>query len=117
MKNRSAKSKGKRLERFVKDAILSAFSELTEEDVRITVGCESGADVKLSGRAKSVFRYAIEAKNRETFGSLYKYYEQAKGHGIEEPLLVIKMNFKQPLAIISFEHFMNLIKEVNENAN
>lgn len=113
MKPRSAKAKGKVLERFIRDTILEAFSELTDDDVRITVGSEGGADIKLSRRARTIFRYCVEAKNRETFTTLFKFYEQASRHGTDTPLLIVKMNRKEPLAIISFKHFMELITKRN----
>lgn len=68
----------------------------------------TGADVTLSEAAAKLFPYEIEAKNQEIFGTLYKFYEQAKGHGTLEPLLIIKMNNQKPLAIVSLDHFMDI---------
>lgn len=71
----------------------------------------TGADILLSEAAVKLFPYEIEAKNQEVFKTLYGFYEQAKGHGKLEPLLVIKMNGKEPLAIISLDHFLSLFRK------
>ena len=70
----------------------------------------SGRDVQLSESALRTFHYAIECKSRASF-ALYKDYEQAKGHGDEEALLIIRANHRPPLAIVSLDHFMELCKK------
>lgn len=67
-----------------------------------------GVDVQLSEKARRLFPYSVECKNRQTFGTLYEYFETAAGHDSLEPLLVVKMNHKQPLVVITLEHFMHL---------
>ena len=42
-----AKAKGKRVERLIRDIIKEACS-LDDQDIRITIGAENGADLKLS---------------------------------------------------------------------
>ena len=70
---------------------------------------ENGADVKLlTQTARKLFSYSVETKNRQEFLQIYKYFEQAKGHTNQTPLLVIKMNRKKPLCIIDMEHFFEL---------
>ncbi len=68
----------------------------------------TGADVTLSEAASKLFPYEIEAKNQEIFTTIYKFYDQAKSHGTLEPLLIIKMNKRKPLAVVDLEHFINL---------
>lgn len=114
MKTRSAKNKGKRLEKWLRERLLELFPELSEDDLRITVGSETGADLKLSKKAKEVLPYKFECKNRETFKTLYGFYEQACEHeGTEEPIVIIKMNHKEPLVILDAEYFLNLVRNNN----
>lgn len=105
---RSAKNKGRRLQKIIVDLILNKIPTLTSRDVTSTPMGVNGADVTLSEAAASLFPYEIEAKNQEIFGTIYKFYDQAKSHGDLEPLLVIKMNKRKPLAIVDLEHFLNL---------
>jgi hypothetical protein len=83
----------------------------------------SGTDVQLSAAALSRFPYDVECKNRAAF-AIYSDFEQSSGRAGSQsssssvpsvPLLVIKANHKQPLAVVSLEHFMQLLKELNES--
>lgn len=107
MRVRSAKAKGKRLERWVRDMILRYRPSLTQDDVRVTVGAETGADIKLSTKGRYYFPYAVECKNRETFGTIYKFLEQAATNAVEgqKPILFIKMNNKEPLVVLDAIEF------------
>jgi hypothetical protein len=113
MKIRSAKAKGKRLEKWVLDQILKWFPSLTSDDVRITIGSETGADIKISERRRNDCPYSIECKSRETFKTLYGYYEQAAANILsnEKPVVVIKMNNKKPLALIDAEFLFEVLGE------
>lgn len=116
MKTRSAKAKGKSLERLIANKILDKFPELVYgTDVRITIGQEHGEDVKLSRKASTLVPLKIEAKSRATM-AIYTYYEQAKGHPGEhlEPCVIIKMNRKQPLIVINLDYFLDMLKKNNE---
>jgi hypothetical protein len=64
----SAKSKGRRLQQYVRDSILTLFQEeLTPADVSSNpMGC-AGCDVVLSTRARELFPYAVECKNCESW--------------------------------------------------
>jgi hypothetical protein len=70
----------------------------------------SGRDVTLSESGLHVFPYAVECKSRHSI-AIFKDYEQAGSHCEEGelPLLVIKQNHSEPLAVVSLEHFMELI--------
>lgn len=68
---------------------------------------ESGDDIKLSSSGFRLFPYAVECKSLKAI-AVYRFYEQRvpkEGH----TLVVIKENKKKPLAIVDFEHFMELI--------
>ena len=106
---RSRKAKGRRLQNWVRDSLRGLFLTLTDDDVRVAIMGETGADVKLSANAKKLFPYDIECKNTERTKTIYNYYEQAIDHtNGGEPLVIIKMNRQKPLAIVDAEHFMEM---------
>ena len=108
MRTQSAKAKGRKLQQWIAGQIRERF-KLSERDVVSTSMGASGVDVKLSEKAFKAFPYAIECKARETFKTLYEYYEQQSGEP-GEPLLVLKMNRKKPLIVVDAEHFMELAR-------
>jgi hypothetical protein len=110
MKTSSAKQKGRKLQQFVRDRIRALFS-LPDEDV---VSCSMGAqgiDVQLSQRARSLAPYAIECKNYARI-AIYRWWEQAVANATAElsPILVVKENRSEPLVIMSWTTFEELIK-------
>lgn len=109
MKTSSRKQKGHALEKIIRERLIEAFN-LDEGDVRIPISGESGADIKLTPRAKRWVPFQFEAKNHEKFLTIYNYYQQAVNHrdGLV-PCLVIKMNRRQPLAILDLDHLLTLI--------
>ena len=110
MSPRSAKAKGRKLQTWVAEKLLSLLKRVTELDIKSTPMGVNGADVQLSTVAYKQFPYNIECKNTERMTTIYNYYEQAVGHGNSgEPLLIIKMNRQKPLAIVDAEHFMEKV--------
>ena len=107
-KIRSRKAKGRRLQNWVRDSLRGLFLALTNDDVKVAIMGERGADVKLSKRAKNVFPYDIECKNTEGWKKVYDAYDQADGHGDDRPLVFIKMNRRNPLAIVDAKFFLKL---------
>lgn len=107
----SRKAKGRRLAQWVQTKIYERFPRLRPGDCTVTPSGVNGPDVQLSPTAKDVFRYAVEAKSWESLKSVYKIYDQAITHVLddEEPLVVIKSNFKKPLVILDAEHFFSLL--------
>jgi hypothetical protein len=113
------KAKGRRLQQYVRDAIISCFN-VNKKDVMSTSMGAGGTDVKMSKEVNDMFPYDIECKNKETL-NVWKEYEHAISHKKNtksqyEPLLVIKKNGKKPLAVINFDHFMEIINK-NKNAD
>ena len=117
MNNNSRKAKSRYLQNIVKDKIIKLFN-LTNADIRTSNTGENGEDVKLlSITAKRAFPYSVECKNAEQNIGLYKNFKQAKRHNHREPLLVIKKNREPALAIISLEHFFELIEKDDWSIN
>lgn len=114
MKPSSAKSKGRALQVWVQSRILDLFKGLvSDQDVRSTSSGANGEDVLFSPHARKLFPYSVECKNLAVIGA-YNYYEQAKNNaGNHEPLVIMKMNRKKPLAVVDADHFLELIKELS----
>ena len=72
-----------------------------------------GEDVQLSPLARSLVSYTIECKNRKAV-AVFKDYEQAKTHGLVEPLVILKQNNSKPLALVDAEHFLDMLQKLND---
>lgn len=115
MKIRSAKNKGKLFEKEIADKIKECFS-LTVDDIRVTVGSETGADIKLSAKAKSVFPFSLELKRRASFKGIYDFYKQASNHYKELiPAVIIRQDRSEPLIILDLDNFLTLINKDLDN--
>ena len=91
---RSRKAKGRRLQNWVRDVLLSTFPNLKkDEDVSCAIMGESGIDVKLSRFAQGLFPFSIECKNKETWKGLYDAYDQAISNANLEPVVVAAASF------------------------
>ena len=111
MKNKSRQNKARYLQNLVKDRIVRTF-RLAPDDIRTSTVGENGEDIKLlTITAKRVFPYSTECKNSEQNKTLYKHFRQSKKHNHRTPLLVIKMNKQKPLAVITLDHFFELIEK------
>jgi hypothetical protein len=111
MKQNSRQNKARYLQNLVKDKICKTFN-LDNKDVRTSTLGENGEDLKLlTLTAKRVFPYATEVTNTEQYKGIYNKFKQSRGHNHREPLLIIKMNRQQPLAVISLEHFFELLEK------
>ena len=113
MRTSSRKAKGRRLQNWVRDELLSRFPKLTDEDIFCAIMGESGADVKFSPQAQKVLPYSVECKNKETFKGIYDIMKQAQSNTkvTQIPLGIIKMNSEQPLALIDARHFLDLVSK------
>jgi len=108
----SAKSKGRRLQQYVRDSILTLFQEeLTPADVSSNpMGC-AGCDVVLSTRARELFPYAVECKNCESW-TIPAWWVQTTANANKEglkPALVISKNRQEPLVILRYTDYLELI--------
>lgn len=108
----SSKQRGRLAQQYVRDAILAKFPQLTERDVKSTSMGASGVDVLLSEAAVKAFPYAIEVKNCEKL-SIWAAMKQAEANRTKDtqPLLVIKRNREDYIAILKFSDFMQLFNK------
>lgn len=71
-----------------------------------------GEDVALSPAARKKVPFQIECKSKAR-SQVHTYYAQAKSHGNHEPLVIVKQDRKETLAILELETFLKLLKEVD----
>jgi len=115
---RSRKAKGRRLQNWVRDTLLGVFPSLKkDEDVWCAIMGESGVDIKLSREAQKLFPFSVECKNKETWKGLYDAYDQAISNANLEPVVVLKMNKRDPLLAIDFKAFLCIIQESSKSVN
>lgn len=109
MKTSSAKQKGRLLQQQVRNKILATFTNLQADDVKSTSMGAQGEDIQLSPAARKCFPFAIECKSRNKV-QVYRFMEQAGEHAKanEEPLVVVKENYKDPVAILGLDYFLDL---------
>ena len=112
MKPQSAKNKGRILQQWIRDIILTLNKELTEKDVRSTPMGAPGEDVMLSEAALAYVPFHIEAKNLARI-AVYNYYEQPKTKS--DVLVVMKANRKRPLAVLDAELFFKILRDLNDS--
>lgn len=112
MKPQSAKNKGRILQQWIRDIILTLNKELTEKDVRSTPMGTQGEDVMLSEAAFKYVPFHIEAKNLARI-AVYNYYEQPKTKS--DVLVVMKANRKRPLAVLDAELFFKILRDLNDS--
>jgi hypothetical protein len=111
MKARSAKHKGRRLQKTVRKAILDQFSELAETDVKVAFRSEPGTDIQLSALARSLFPYSVECKNVERL-NVWSALAQAQNNVREgtAALLIFGRNRTEPYVALPLTEFMKLLK-------
>ncbi|MGI0010135.1 MAG: hypothetical protein ACREAE_01900 [Nitrosopumilaceae archaeon] len=82
---------------------------LHHDDVISRSSGATGEDVILSERARTMFPFTFECKNRKAF-ALYKDYEQAVTNNpdpaLYRPVLVIKQNNSRPLVVLDAEDWL-----------
>ena len=111
MKSASCKKKGRLLQQKVRDKLLKAFPELSEDDIRSTSMGAGGEDVTLSLAARQLIPVSIECKKLAKF-SVYKFWDQAGANaGDHQPLVVIEADRRKPLAIVDFDYLISLLVE------
>lgn len=69
-----------------------------------------GEDVQLSAAARARVPFQIECKNKQDNSSIYKKYDQAVEHGTHSPLLVVKMNHREPLVVLDAVLFFKILR-------
>jgi len=107
MRPSSAKSKGRKLQQWMRDRIIERF-KLPADDVRSCSMGACGEDIQLSVAAKAKFPYAVECKNVEKVNVWAAYAQADKYRAKGEPLVCIKRNSGPALVVVDADHFLDL---------
>jgi len=111
MKPSSAKNKGRLLQQWVRDQILSRFKSLDKDDVRSTSMGAGGEDIQLSPAVRKKLPISIEVKRRKAaLKTVYDFLDQAAHHGKGEPVVFFRADRKPWVVMIDIEHYIELIK-------
>lgn len=114
MKPASCKAKGRSFQQEIRDAILKRFDALEPGDVVSTSMGAGGEDIKLSPAARKLLPIQTECKRMKSAKGIYKWVGQAKAHGTHEPVVFIRADREQALAIVSAEHYLELLKRATD---
>ena len=107
----SKKRKSALLQNLVRDKILKAFPHLKNKDVITAKTGQNGPDIVLSKVARKLVGVNFECKNQNKMKTIYDWYKQSsKGVHKLTPSVVMKMNTREPLVVISLDDFIDLIK-------
>ena len=110
MKTQSKKSKGRRLQKWVREQLIEKLN-IHEEDIESRSMGAGGEDLIMSRSAREKFPYSIECKNQESL-NIWKSYEQAQQNsGNYEPIVVLKRNNVKPLVLVDADYFVELHKK------
>lgn len=113
----SRKQKGRILQQWVRDILLSLYEHLEQDDILSTGMGQSGEDLLLSPFARKSIPLSIECKNQEKL-NIWEAYEQAKSNAKQyQPIVVFKKNHKKPLVAVDAEYFFDLLKNQKSDIN
>lgn len=110
MTPKSAKAKGRSLQNLTRDTLRKAFPSLEDDDIKGATMGTNGEDIVLSPAARRLIPFSFECKARKGVTSLYNWYAQAEGNATGIPVVVVKGDRKEPLAVLKLSHFVDLIK-------
>lgn len=108
MKSASKKAKGKALEKWVASELRRSGADPDAQPMPL-----SGALQFFKGDIRTRLGYHIECKNQETWKpkEWLRIAESQRGQN-EVPLVIMKSNFEQPVALLPAADLINLIAEL-----
>lgn len=111
MKPQSAKAKGRKLQQLVRDKLLELSDTFREGDIESTGMGQSGEDVQLSPHARDLLPISIECKHHSKM-AVYSIIDQCKSNTPDgcQPVVVLKANYKKPVAVIDLDYWTHLEK-------
>ena len=105
---RHAKTKGRKLQNYVRDRLRDAFPQLEEDDIKSQTMGMTGEDIVLSPAARKLIPYSFECKNVERL-QFWAAVEQSESNckkGIT-PAVIVKKNRKQPYIAVPLDVFID----------
>ena len=113
MKTQSAKAKGRRLQQWFRDLLVSKLG-IYKEDIESRSMGAGGEDLIMARSARQKFPYSIECKNQEKI-NIWESYKQASENSKDyEPVVVLKRNKHKPLVLVDAEYFVELHNRVSK---
>ena len=108
MKTQSAKSKGRRLQQWFRDLLITSLN-INDADLESRSMGAGGEDIMMARAARRLFPYSIECKNQEKL-NIWSSLEQAdENSGDYPPVLIFKRNRSKTYVTIELEEFIKLI--------
>ena len=111
MKTKSAKAKGRRAAAELQQILLKTFPDLEESDVRVTPSGVHGEDLQLSPKAREIFPFSVEVKNKERL-NVWDALDQSKTHSAQlnaKPIMVFRRNRTPFHVCMEIDTFLELI--------
>lgn len=110
MRPQSAKSKGRRFQQKVRDALLERRSDLEPDDIRSTSMGAGGEDILFSPAARRVYPLSIECKCVEKL-NIWDAIKQAKDNaGKYTPAVAFSRNNEDTWVAVPLEYFLDFFK-------
>lgn len=112
MRTSSLKAKGRRLQNDIVIKLRAMFQPyLQDDDIKPAIMGQSGIDVLLSPRARKLIPWSIECKYQERW-SVADYWKQTTENTLKDtkPLLLMRKNRHETLAVLRLEDFLELIR-------
>lgn len=115
MKTSSAKNKGRKLQKHLRELLIDVLG-INEDDVLSRPMGSQGEDLILSPKAREKFPFSPECKNREKV-NVWESFKQADDNAPEgiEGLLVLKRNNSEVFAMLRLTALVELIDAANQN--
>ena len=110
MKTQSKKSKGRRLQKWVREQLIEKLN-IHEEDIESRSMGAGGEDLIMARAARKKFPYSVECKNQEKVNVWESYSQAVENSKDYEPVVVIKRNNHKPLVVVDAEYFVGLHKD------
>ena len=111
MKTQSAKAKGRKLQKWMRELLIEKL-DIHPEDIESRSMGAGGEDLIMARAAREKFPMSIECKNQEKV-NVWESYKQAEDNSKDyEPVVVIKRNNSKPLVLVNAEYFVSMFKKL-----
>jgi len=111
MKTQSAKAKGRKLQKWMRELLIEKL-DIHPEDIESRSMGAGGEDLIMARAAREKFPMSVECKNQEKV-NIWESYKQAEDNSKDyEPVVVIKRNNSKPLVLVDAEYFVSMFKKL-----
>ena len=111
MKTQSAKAKGRKLQKWMRELLIEKL-DIHPEDIESRSMGAGGEDLIMARAAREKFPMSVECKNQEKV-NVWESYKQAEENSKDyEPVVVIKRNNSKPLVLVDAEYFVSMFKKL-----